>query len=97
MYKLKTNPWAHQWAALDYMMTHDQAALFTDMGTGKTKIMIDTIVNRGFKRVLIVTTKKSCDVWDTQFEIHSEIPQNFRFKLSNLSTKEKVLLLKETL
>jgi SNF2 family DNA or RNA helicase len=96
MYELKTNPWPHQWAALDYMITHDQAALFTDMGSGKTKIMIDTIVNKNFKRVLIVTTKKSCDVWDKQFDVHSNIAKNLRFKLSDLSTTDKISKVKET-
>ena len=96
MYELKTNPWKHQWSALDYLMTNDQCALFTDMGTGKTKILIDTIVNRGFKRVLIVTTKKSCDVWNKEFDIHSNIPKNLRFKLDELSTSGKVSKVRET-
>ena len=95
MYILKTNPWAHQWKALDYVMTHDNAAIFTDMGTGKTKIMIDMIVNKGFPVTLVVGTKKSCVVWENEFKIHSNLPSNFVCNLSILSTKDKVAYLKE--
>lgn len=96
MYKLKTNPWLHQWKALDYLMVRDHAALFTDMGSGKTKVMIDLIVNRDFKFVLIVGTKKSCDVWEKEFEIHSEL-KNCVFNLCNHSTPDKLSIMKEKL
>lgn len=94
MYKLKTKPWEHQWLGLDYVMTHEVAAIFTDMGTGKTKIMIDMIQNRGFGLVLIVGTKKSCDVWENEFKIHSD-RKNCIYNLSNLSTPDKVSLMKK--
>lgn len=97
MYKLKTKPWKHQWKALDYVMVRDKAAVFTDMGSGKTKIMIDLIVNRGFSRVLIIGTKKSCDVWEKEFEIHSDIPKNFVFNLSGIPTPNKVSIMREKL
>ena len=97
MYKLKTNPWRHQWKALDYAMTHDAAAIFTDMGSGKTKIMIDLIVNRSFHTVLIVGTKKSCDVWETEFQKHSNIPKNFVYNLSGVPTTKKLSIMRETL
>lgn len=89
MYLLKTNPWKHQWFALDYVMTHDKAALFTDMGSGKTKIMIDMIQNRNLGLVLIVGTKKSCDVWEEEFTIHSDT-KNCVYNLSKMSTSDKV-------
>lgn len=97
MYRLKTNPWRHQWKALDYVMTHDAAAIFTDMGSGKTKIMIDAIVNREFHTILIIGTKKSCDVWETEFEKHSNIPKNFVFNLSGVPTPKKLSIMRETL
>lgn len=97
MYKLKTNPWPHQWRALDYVMTRDAAAIFTDMGSGKTKIMIDCIVNRGFSFVLIVGTKKSCDVWEKEFEIHSDIPKNCVNNLCGIPTPTKVSIMREKL
>lgn len=95
MYKLKTNPWTHQWKALDYVMTHDFAAVFTDMGTGKTKIMIDMIVNKGFRTTVVVGTKKSCSVWENEFKIHSNLGSDSVCNLSILSTKDKVTYLKE--
>lgn len=97
MYELKTNPWTHQWKALDYVMTHDHAAVFTDMGTGKTKIMIDMIVNRHLTVTIVVGTKKSCTVWENEFKTHSNIPSNLICNLSNLSTKDKYAYLKENL
>lgn len=95
MYSLKTNPWIHQWKALDYVMTHSQAALFTDMGSGKTKVMIDMVGNRGFNLILIVTTKKSCKVWEEQFQVHSEMSSDLVYNISKLSSAGKVTLLKE--
>lgn len=94
MYELKTKPWEHQWIGLDYVMTHEVAAIFTDMGTGKTKIMIDMIQNRDFGLVLIVGTKKSCNVWENEFKIHS-IGKNCVYNLSNLSTSDKVSLMRK--
>lgn len=95
--KFKTIPWDHQMLAVKYMMNHTQAALYTDMGTGKSKVMIDTIVNKGFKLPLIVCTKKGCEVWETQFKIHSFIPSQNVLNLSKLSTAKKVQVLTKKL
>lgn len=97
MYRLKTSPWLHQWKALDYVMTHDTAAIFTDMGSGKTKIMIDCIINRSFTFVLIIGTKKSCDVWEKEFNIHADIEKFLVKNLSGISTKNKVTMISETI
>lgn len=70
-FKVKTKPWDHQLKALQYLFHRDAAALYTKPGSGKTKIMIDLIVNRGFKRVLVVAPKKVCDVWAPQFMLHA--------------------------
>lgn len=96
MYRMKTVPWEHQLKALDYLMVRDYGALYTDMGSGKTKVGIDLIVNKGFDVTLIVGTKKSCDVWEEEFKLHMNEPKICVFKLSNLSTMEKVSTLKET-
>lgn len=66
----KTKPWKHQLKALEYLCQRDAAALYTDMGTGKTKVMIDLIQTRGFHRVLVVAPNKACEVWEKQIEIH---------------------------
>lgn len=90
----KTIPWEHQKAALSYLYRRDCAALYTAPGTGKTKVMIDLIVNRGFRRVLIVCTNKGCEVWKKQFRIHSNLPNSSVLNLSGMSTAGKVSTLK---
>ena len=92
-FKFKTNPWEHQLKALEYLYARDTAALYTDMGTGKSKVMIDLIVNRGFRNVLIVCTAKGCSVWKKQFQIHSDIPQSSVVNLSGVPTPEKLSLI----
>lgn len=89
--KFKTKPWEHQKKALHYLMKRDTAALYTDMGTGKTKVMIDLIQNRGFKRVLIVAPNKACEeAWEPQISIHGIDGLFDVFRLNSLS-KRKVI------
>ncbi|QXO06721.1 helicase [Acinetobacter phage JeffCo] len=45
-YKFKTNPFPHQMDALDFMWGRNQAALFMEMGTGKSKALIDCMSAR---------------------------------------------------
>lgn len=89
-YVYKTTPWAHQIAALDFLYKHDAAALYTAPGTGKTKVIIDLIINRHFERVLIVCTNKGCEVWEKQFQIHSNLPKVSVINLSGRSSRDKV-------
>lgn len=86
---MKTEPWEHQLKALCYLYKRDKAALYTKPGSGKTKIMIDLIVNRGFKRVLVVAPKKACDVWVKQIQIHSDMGFESIIPLHKLSWKGK--------
>lgn len=95
--KFKTKPWEHQVLAVEYLMARKQAALYTDMGTGKTKMMIDVIINKGFQLVLVVCTAKGCEVWESQFKIHSNLePQNV-LQLSGVSTTKKVQAMSQKL
>jgi SNF2 family DNA or RNA helicase len=94
-FTMKTKPWEHQLRALEYLYPRDAAALYTKPGSGKTKIIIDLIVNKGFKRVLVVAPKKPCDVWPGQIKLHSDIPEKDVFLLSRLSTMEKAELLRD--
>lgn len=94
MYKLKTKPWEHQIKALDYLMIRDRAALYTDMGTGKTKVGLDLISNRGFQSTLIVTTKLSCAVWEDEINIHLNSRNFVVCNLSKASSKKKEQLVK---
>lgn len=84
-YVYKTKPWEHQKKALMYLCKRDSAALYTDMGTGKTKVMIDMIQTRGFKRVLVVAPVKACEVWEEQISTHGLSGLFHVFRLSSLS------------
>lgn len=93
----KTTPWEHQLLAVKFLIAHKQAALYTDMGTGKSKVMIDLIVNKGFHTVLIVCTKKGCEVWEKQFALHSNILSKSIFNLSGMPTVKKVQVLSQNM
>lgn len=95
-YKFYTTPWEHQLKALDFLYQRDIGALYTDMGTGKSKIMIDLIYNRKFQVTLIACTKKGCQNWVQQFKRHC--PQFDRkniYNLTELTTNSKTILLKK--
>lgn len=81
--------------ALDFLYNRNIGALYTDMGTGKSKVIIDLIINKGFKTTLIVCTKKGCSNWVKQFQIHSNLPKNSLVNLSEKSSDGKITLLKE--
>jgi SNF2 family DNA or RNA helicase len=72
-FKFYTKPWKHQKQALEYLMPRSYGALYTDMGSGKTKIMIDLILNKGFKRTIIVCPSKLCELktWDKEITVHA--------------------------
>ena len=92
---MKTKPWAHQLKALEFLYHRDRGALYTVPGSGKTKVMIDLIVNRGWKRVLVVAPKVPCkDVWVDEILMHSSIPKKNIVLLVDLSGKEKASLLR---
>lgn len=91
---MKTKPWAHQLKALEYLYERSFGALYTKPGSGKTKVFIDLIINRGFKRVLVVAPKKPCDVWPTQIRLHSTLDTTNIVPLYNLSTEGKINELK---
>lgn len=85
----KTKPWKHQLEALKFLMNQGFGALYTDMGSGKTKVMVDLVNNAGYKRTIIVAPKKVCRVWPKEFSIHSLNPNIIVIDLSNLSGRQK--------
>lgn len=89
----KTEPWKHQKKALSYLYRRDTAALYTDMGTGKTKIMIDLMQSRNFKKVLVVAPNKACEVWEEQIAIHGVESKFDVYRLNNLSKIKVIELL----
>ena len=74
-YKFKTKPFEHQLKALEMSWDKPYYALFMDMGTGKSKVLIDTIAmlyDKGeIDSALIIATKGVYKNWYTQ-----EIPNH---------------------
>jgi SNF2 family DNA or RNA helicase len=93
----KTKPWSHQKEALKYLYNKDCAALYTKMGSGKTKVMIDLIRNRNFKRVLIVAPLKACEVWVDEIKTHGCSAKFHTLDLTKKKKEEKLYLLKHNL
>lgn len=93
--KFKTKPWKHQLEAVEYLMERDAGALYTDMGSGKTKIMIDLIVNRGWEKIIIVCPKIVCKVWVNEFTKHADTDGIQVTNLSDIPGNKKVTLIKE--
>lgn len=92
-----TTPWKHQKAALKFLYYRSFGALYTDMGSGKTKIMIDLIVNRRFKLTLIVAPKKVCRVWKPEFMKHAPNQSICVIDVSKVAGDRKAGIILETL
>ena len=61
--------WQNQQEALDYALSHSACMLDMDMGTGKTRVAIDTAFSReNCHRVLVVCPKAVVGVWRENLE-----------------------------
>ena len=74
-YKFKTKPYEHQLKALEKSWASDTFALFMEMGTGKSKVLVDNIAmlyDRGaIKGALIIAPKGVYKNWDAiEFPTH---------------------------
>ena len=74
-YKFKTKPYEHQLKALEKSWASDTYALFMEMGTGKSKVLVDNIAilyDRGaIKGALIIAPKGVYKNWDQiEFPVH---------------------------
>ena len=74
-YKFKTKPYDHQIKALEKSWAQDTYALFMEMGTGKSKVLVDNIAmlyDRGAVRgALIIAPKGVYKNWnDIEFPTH---------------------------
>lgn len=67
----RTAAWKHQKQAFWFAHGLRAAMLAMDMGTGKSKVTVDLIVNRGHKRTIIVCPKSVMPVWGKQFKFHA--------------------------
>ena len=88
----KTKPWAHQQLAYEKLQTNltekPGFALFMDMGTGKSKVVIDYLNNSENNMILILCPKTVAGVWPREFRKHAV--DNYRiFNLSGLTKRKR--------
>ena len=74
-YRFKTKPYAHQLEALEKSWAQDTYALFMEMGTGKSKVLVANIAmlyDRGaIRAALVVAPKGVYKNWDEiEFPVH---------------------------
>ena len=78
-YKFKTKPYEHQLKALEKSWAQEKYALFMEMGTGKSKVLVDNIAmlyDRGAIRgALVVAPKGVYKNWD-QIEFPVHLPEH---------------------
>jgi SNF2 family DNA or RNA helicase len=95
-YKFKTKPYAHQMTALEKSWNRETYAYFMEMGTGKTKVLIDNaamLYDKGkIDGVLIVAPKGVVKTWHEQ-EIPTHLPNHIEnvsvLWQSNITKKQK--------
>jgi len=83
-YKFKTKPYGHQLTALEKSWNRETYAYFMEMGTGKTKVLIDNVAmlyDRGkIDGALIISPKGVMGTWYTQ-----ELPAHLPNHIENVS------------
>ena len=78
-YKFKTRPYAHQLKALEMSWNKEVFAYFMEMGTGKSKVLLDNVAmlfDKGkINSVLIVAPKGVVKTWYEQ-ELPTHLPEH---------------------
>ena len=94
-YKFKTKPYKHQLDALQASWNKKTYALFMEMGTGKSKVLVDNISilydKGGIKNALIVAPKGVYRNWyDIEIPVHiaEHVDYNMVLWDSNLTQKK---------
>lgn len=74
----KTEPFTHQYEAIDFILKNNDVALFDEMGLGKTKIVIDTLSreleDKKIDSALIVCKKTLIYMWESEIKKHTNLP-----------------------
>lgn len=63
-------PWHHQVRGFHMLVKQDASMLAWDMGTGKSRTVIDVVQNLQFRRTLILCPTSVVAVWPSQFAKH---------------------------
>jgi len=69
-FSFHTPPLPHQLQALEFLYTQGSAGLLLDPGLGKTKVILDYIYLKGFKKSLIICPKPLLYVWKEEVAKH---------------------------
>jgi len=84
MYNFKTKPYGHQKEVFDDSWAADYYALFMEMGTGKSKVAIDTMgalfENKQINTALVIAPKGVYDNW-FQKEIPIHLPDQIKRRM----------------
>ena len=82
-YRFKTKPYAHQITALEKSWDKDEYAYFMEMGTGKSKVLVDNIAilyDKGLiNAALIIAPKGVYRNWYSS-EIPTHLPSHIQYK-----------------
>ena len=93
-YKFKTKPYAHQLKALEMSWDKEVFAYFMEMGTGKSKVLIDNVsmlYDRGdINGLLLIAPKGVYKNWHT-----GEIPTHMADHIEKKSVLWTALITKE--
>lgn len=73
-YNFKTKPFKHQLETFSDTAHKSEWALFMEMGTGKTKIIIDTaallFMEKKINKLLVIAPKGTYRIWDSEIKVH---------------------------
>ena len=93
-YKFKTKPYAHQMTALEKSWNRETYAYFMEMGTGKTKVLIDNLAmlyDKGkVNGALIVAPKGVVGTW-----YNNELPTHLPNHIENITVLWKAAITKK--
>ena len=100
-YRFKTKPYEHQLVALEKSWDKDEYAYFMEMGTGKSKVLIDNIAmlyDKGkINAAMIIAPKGVYRNWLSS-EIPTHLPSHIQYKsvlwtaLTSKTTLEVMML-----
>lgn len=93
-YKFKTKPYAHQMTALEKSWNRETYAYFMEMGTGKTKVLIDNLAmlyDKGkVNGALIIAPKGVVGTW-----YNNELPTHLPNHIENITVLWKAAITKK--
>ena len=85
-----SRPWSHQTEALEFISDKAGAMLAMDMGTGKSRVIVDLVAQQKYQKVLVLAPLSVvANVWKGEFAKHAPGLMNV-LSLSNKSTKVRM-------